>query len=224
MVLCEVASALRGIETPREVRKDSPNDSAVAQHNFAVALDLVKCFAPPARISRITTKELMGSEDAIFAVLGFLKAAATGQRESPPAQATIVMAPPRNDDIEERPAEQRETPRLRSAAEEPPSEAKSGVEDRPLQFESRRSETGRRNVERVKTAATAPEAKVDLKTKTKLLGWLEDINLIKQNAARVEEFPGYCRNGVLLADLILRIEGVTSVRGFCVATAGAEGH
>lgn len=50
--------------------------------------------------------------------------------------------------------------------------------------------------------------KVDIKIKHKLLEWLEEIHLIKQNAATIADFPGYCRNGVLLADLIMRLEGV----------------
>lgn len=52
------------------------------------------------------------------------------------------------------------------------------------------------------------KTQIDIKTKHKVLEWLEEIHLIKQNAATIADFPGYCRNGVLLADLIMRLEGV----------------
>lgn len=51
---------------------------------------------------------------------------------------------------------------------------------------------------------------VDLKTKHKILSWLEDIHLIKPSASTVAEFPYYCRNGVLIADLIARAENLRS--------------
>eukprot|EP00826_Nyctotherus_ovalis_P008496 TRINITY_DN12203_c0_g1_i1.p1 TRINITY_DN12203_c0_g1~~TRINITY_DN12203_c0_g1_i1.p1 ORF type:complete len:163 (+),score=16.30 TRINITY_DN12203_c0_g1_i1:65-553(+) len=49
-----------------------------------------------------------------------------------------------------------------------------------------------------------------IETRYKLLNWLEDIQLVKRGAATIAEFPSYCRNGVLLGDLILRLEGVIS--------------
>ena len=50
---------------------------------------------------------------------------------------------------------------------------------------------------------------VDFRTKNKILEWLIDIRLIKENAVSVPEFPPYCRNGVLFSDLINRLEGVS---------------
>lgn len=49
---------------------------------------------------------------------------------------------------------------------------------------------------------------VDTKTKYKILNWLESIGLIKESAVDVDEFPSYCRNGVMFFDLINRMEGV----------------
>jgi len=54
-----------------------------------------------------------------------------------------------------------------------------------------------------------PKHTVNLETRHKLLAWLEDIQLIKPGSTTIAEFPGYCRNGVLLSDLILRLEGVS---------------
>ena len=45
---------------------------------------------------------------------------------------------------------------------------------------------------------------IDLKSKQKLIEWLIDIRLIKSNSVSIDEFHSYCRNGVLLADLINR--------------------
>lgn len=50
--------------------------------------------------------------------------------------------------------------------------------------------------------------KVQIRTKFKLLGWLHQIRLIKENAVTIAKFPDYCRNGVLFSDLVKRIEGV----------------
>lgn len=50
--------------------------------------------------------------------------------------------------------------------------------------------------------------KVPIKVKLKILQWLQDIQLIKEDAVTIAEFPSYCRNGVLFADLIQRLEGV----------------
>jgi len=49
--------------------------------------------------------------------------------------------------------------------------------------------------------------KTDIKTKHKIIKWLEKISLLKANAVSIDEFPSYCRNGVLLYDLITRLEG-----------------
>jgi len=53
--------------------------------------------------------------------------------------------------------------------------------------------------------AAAP--RVDVKTKHKIIEWLQEISLIRKNAVSIAEFPSYCRNGVLLSDLICRLEG-----------------
>ena len=71
------------------------------------------------------------------------------------------------------------------------------VEDRPLQMQPPRT-----------PPQAQPPRLVDVKTQNKLLDWLTQIQLIKQKATSVSEFPSYCRNGVLLSDLIQRIEGV----------------
>ena len=54
------------------------------------------------------------------------------------------------------------------------------------------------------------ETKVDsvsVKTKRKLLKWLEDINLLRRKAVSIKEFPQFCRNGVIFFDLINKLAG-----------------
>lgn len=61
--------------------------------------------------------------------------------------------------------------------------------------------------------AETAQGKVAIGTKHRLVEWLQDISLIRRNAVSIAEFPGYCRNGVLLYDLIARLEGKqTSLR------------
>jgi hypothetical protein len=55
--------------------------------------------------------------------------------------------------------------------------------------------------------------KTNIGTKHKIVEWLQEISLIRRNAVSIAEFPAYCRNGVLLYDLIARLEGKqTSLR------------
>jgi len=49
--------------------------------------------------------------------------------------------------------------------------------------------------------------KTNIKTRQKIIDWLQNIRLIKKNSVSTSEFHGYCRNGVLLYDLISRLEG-----------------
>ncbi len=44
--------------------------------------------------------------------------------------------------------------------------------------------------------------------KNKIYFWLIDLNFLKENSIQVEDMPKLCANGVLLADLINRLEGV----------------
>ncbi len=55
-------------------------------------------------------------------------------------------------------------------------------------------------------------AKVDIRTRQRVLEWLEEIQLIKEGSVNVADFPNYCRNGVLIGDLIVRLEGVRIFR------------
>ncbi len=71
----------------------------------------------------------------------------------------------------------------------------------PARYTSTRSQ-------RIVAAETAGIQKVPVKTRHRILGWLQDIRLIKERVVSIAEFPNYCRNGVLLFDLIARLEGV----------------
>jgi hypothetical protein len=52
---------------------------------------------------------------------------------------------------------------------------------------------------------------VSMKTKRKLLRWLEEINLIRKKAVAIKEFPQFCRNGVIFFDLINKLNGRTPI-------------
>jgi hypothetical protein len=44
--------------------------------------------------------------------------------------------------------------------------------------------------------------------KKKLFYWISDLNIVKENAIKLDDLPAISCNGVLLADLINRLEGV----------------
>ena len=48
---------------------------------------------------------------------------------------------------------------------------------------------------------------VSEKSKERIIDWLAEIRLIRKSAVRVEQFPEYCKNGVIFADLIGKILG-----------------
>ena len=75
-------------------------------------------------------------------------------------------------------------------------------EDRPLQITN----------SILKENTLVKKETVSEKVKEKLLMWMEEIGLIKHGAVSTEDFPGYCRNGILISDLILRLEGVFFTR------------
>lgn len=52
---------------------------------------------------------------------------------------------------------------------------------------------------------------VSMKTKRKLLRWLEEINLIRRKAVSIEAFPQFCRNGVIFFDLVNKLNGRTPI-------------
>lgn len=52
---------------------------------------------------------------------------------------------------------------------------------------------------------------VSMKSKRRLIKWLEDINLIRRKAVSIQQFPQYCRNGVIFFDLVNKLQGKTQV-------------
>ena len=74
------------------------------------------------------------------------------------------------------------------------------------------SYTTRRNTARAKTISKDWDleviiTEVEMKTKRKLIRWLEDINLIRRKAVGIKEFPQFCRNGVIFFDLVNKLQG-----------------
>lgn len=48
---------------------------------------------------------------------------------------------------------------------------------------------------------------VSYEEKERVVGWLEELRLVRAGAVKVEDLPAFCRNGVLLCDLVNRAEG-----------------
>lgn len=44
--------------------------------------------------------------------------------------------------------------------------------------------------------------------KNKIYFWIIDLGLLKENSIQADDIPNLCCNGVLLADIINRLEGV----------------
>jgi hypothetical protein len=44
--------------------------------------------------------------------------------------------------------------------------------------------------------------------KNKIYFWLIDLGILKENSIKADDLPNLCANGVLLADLVNRLEGV----------------
>ncbi|CAI2358904.1 unnamed protein product [Moneuplotes crassus] len=70
------------------------------------------------------------------------------------------------------------------------------------------------NTARIRSREIQDDVQVDQvnpKSKIKLLKWLESINLIRKNAVAIQEFPQFCRNGVIFFDLVNKLSGRNQV-------------
>jgi hypothetical protein len=54
--------------------------------------------------------------------------------------------------------------------------------------------------------------KKNLFSEKEIINWLEDLNIIKPNFLKLEDLPNFCRDGVLFADIINRLEGVIKIK------------
>jgi hypothetical protein len=48
--------------------------------------------------------------------------------------------------------------------------------------------------------------------KNKIYFWLIDLGILKENSIKADDLPNLCANGVLLADLVNRLEGVKNFK------------
>ena len=76
---------------------------------------------------------------------------------------------------------------------------------------SRKNHTARMTNKGLDADNDADVSAVDMKTKRRLLRWLEQISLIRRRAVSIEEFPQFCRNGVIFFDLVNKLNGRTPV-------------
>ena len=94
----------------------------------------------------------------------------------------------------------------------------SSEREGPAQYYSSRRLSSQQNRENVMPSRTTQNdggyvnpvhvPKVDIRAKYKIIKWLQEIRLIKESGISIAEFPSYCRDGVLLSNLIFRLEGV----------------
>ena len=124
--------------------------------------------------------------------------------QSPEKPATSVAS---RNTVKIKHASKSETPHVISTAraDKPVSNKGRGRENR-VPSEMRASKSYYQRKDEGLSQLNVP--KVDIRTKHKLLEWFQEIQLIKEGAVTIAEFPNYCRNGVLFADLISRLEGV----------------
>ena len=69
-----------------------------------------------------------------------------------------------------------------------------------------------KNYENNNEIVTYHKDDIPLILKNKIYFWIVDMNLINENAFRADDLPAICCNGVLLADLINRLEGVFYIK------------
>lgn len=230
IVVCELVKALKGKSFGYDASSGLMNTPCVA--NMQIALNELKGCVSSDEVSEFSAEEISKSQESLFKLIKFLKKAfeekesrrldlpllAGPARTKPegtspdtsPIQGNPLNSPfevnmsPKAIDlplvrtaVESKSAEEltssRSTPRLQC------ENVQSPKEDRPLQMHNLI----------FKENSAAKKETISEKMRAKLLQWMEEIGLIKHGAVGLNDFAGYCRNGVLLSDLIHRIEGVT---------------
>jgi hypothetical protein len=59
-----------------------------------------------------------------------------------------------------------------------------------------------------KSVLINPQDDLSASLKNKIYFWLTDLGILKENSIKADDLPNLCANGVLLADLVNRLEGV----------------
>ena len=87
----------------------------------------------------------------------------------------------------------------------------SPLSNKSVQKRTRRQERFEADKSPRDVSSESVPPKLDVKLKRKMVDWLTEINLLRKNSVTLEEFPQYCRNGVIFFDIINRLNGRSPV-------------
>jgi len=224
VIFCEIVKHLKGSSPFPVIEENFPPTAETSLKNISIALTQLKScefIAIPKWIKQLRGEEIYNSEDVMYKFLNFLKetfppeeSKQTDLKEStgkfPPIESKTITKKPLKKLITEKEMQINFLQGIPTNTDNfytfPLStHAISNLEESKGKNTTRVLRTNKRSE---RNQLNKPIQEISLEQRHKLLYWLEGIQLIKRNATTIAEFPSYCRNGVLLSDLIIRLEGV----------------
>jgi len=191
IALCELVGVVKGIKLKYDISEYCPN-----LKNVQLALnELRSCpgLSIPREIFDLNAEAVCSSDDCLFKLLSFLKASIEKRgelhEEAGPEVIRSSLTLPEYDTLEQ--------VEINYSSQNPTSSHKEIPTD--INMPTVNSKYEEKQTDKM----------LNKELQEQLLLWLEEIRLIKPGLVNIEKLPSYCRNGVLLADLINRLEGVT---------------
>lgn len=216
IIFCEIIQHLQKSKLSGIIYEgESTNEKSL--HNILLALNVLKSLSKaslPEKISKLTPEMVYGSEDVMFQLLEYLNFLFESQVSNPAKDHILIK---KSIDINRDPANL--SIRKANSPTFPENKISFPLSTRPvselIQIKDNQQQQKKNNVTTTRRdnktfSIRSNEDKNNQLTiiKYKIIEWLKSIQLIRNKADLIEELPNYCRNGVLFADLIERLEGV----------------
>jgi hypothetical protein len=226
IIFCEILKHLKGSSIFPVVEEIYPPTAETSLKNISIALTRLKScefITIPKWIKQLRAEEIYNSEEVMYKFLNFLKQHFQPEeikqadlKEStakfPPIESKTINKKPLKKSIDEKEMQINFLQGISMNFDNfyifPLSTHVISILDKPQSEYPIKTLKTNKTPERNHLNKLMQE--ISLEQRHKLLYWLESIQLIKHNATTIAEFPSYCRNGVLLSDLIVRLEGVSS--------------
>jgi len=197
IVLCELIQRLIG----KKFKYNSSELNTFNKENIEIALNELKNYLKskvPSFIRELSAEELNESEEALFSLLGFLKSLFKGKHR----RVRGEFLEPNDTDrinsfiIPETPLENEDMNSIQSIPHKEDNVPKS---DTNWHLKLHKSEI---------KEPTKKGNKLSDKTKERIWQWLMQQGVIKDKSITIKNLHEHCKDGMLIANLIQRLEGV----------------
>ena len=197
---------LKGIQLTEVIKKYPPNIESSLK-NIGLAINELRKLKIEIQ-SSITPESVYNSEDSMFQLLEAIKKGFDSSilnknhNESPkPKEVHLKYEIPSTVN----PIETKYTNRQDIPQNKPPIGINKTTQESPITIRQTNKISGHKAT--LSAGNPIEITKVSNKAKFKLFNWLKELRIIKGNEINIDNFPEYCRNGILFSDLISELEG-----------------